>query len=142
MILAPFRKGNSFNDFRKYVKFDTDWVDSLLNTLWALYNTFHNGLIHKPLNNIWASLYKVMFSCESNWETFGNSKVQSALSMDSIKSMSNFISFLELLKEFCFLKGASTISLYFGLYICSNTEIHVYWKCKTCTLYALIQHKM
>ena len=62
MVLAPFRKWNSFNDFRKDVKFGTDYVDSLLNTLWALYNIFHNGLIYKSLNNSWASLGIVIFS--------------------------------------------------------------------------------
>ena len=63
-ILAPFRKWNSVNNFRKYVKFGTDWVDSMLNTLQA-YNIFHNGFIHKSLNNIWTSLGIVMFSCGS-----------------------------------------------------------------------------
>ena len=32
---------------------------------WALYNIFRNGLIHKSLNNIWASLGMVRFSCGS-----------------------------------------------------------------------------
>ena len=30
MILAPFRKRNSFNTFRKDVKFGTDWVTILV----------------------------------------------------------------------------------------------------------------
>ena len=64
MLLAPFRKWNSFNNFRKDVKFGTYWVLSLLNTLPALYNIFHNGLIHTTLNNTWALLGMVMFSCE------------------------------------------------------------------------------
>ena len=62
IILAPFRKWNSFNNFRKDVKFGTYWADSLLNPHQALYNIFHNGLIHKSLNNIWTSLGTVMFS--------------------------------------------------------------------------------
>ena len=57
---------NPINNFGKYVKFDTDWVDALLNTLRALYNIFHNGLIHKSLNHIWASLGMVMFQVEVN----------------------------------------------------------------------------
>ena len=36
MIHVPFGKWNSFNTLGKYIKFGTDWVDSLLNTLWAL----------------------------------------------------------------------------------------------------------
>ena len=41
MIVAPFRKWNSsFNNFRKNVQFVTDWVNSSLNTLQALYNIF------------------------------------------------------------------------------------------------------
>ena len=48
IILAPFRKRNCVNDVMKDVKFDIDWVDFFFNTLWALYNIFHNGLIlHK-----------------------------------------------------------------------------------------------
>ena len=67
MTLAPFRKWNSFNNFRKDMKSGTDWVDSLLDTLQALYmyNIFHNSLIHKLLNNIWASLGMIIFSCGS-----------------------------------------------------------------------------
>ena len=55
-IFAPFRKHTSFNNFRKNVKCGSDVVDSLLNTLWALYSIFHNVLIDKPLSNIWVSL--------------------------------------------------------------------------------------
>ena len=58
MILAPFRKW-------KDVKCGTDYIHSLLNTLRAFYNIFHNAFIHNSLNNIWASLSKVMFSCGS-----------------------------------------------------------------------------
>ena len=65
MILAPFRKLYSFNNFRKDVKFGKNWIESLFNTLRALYNIFHNGLIHKSLNNIWDSLGMVIFSCGS-----------------------------------------------------------------------------
>ena len=46
MILAPFRKQNSFNHFRKTVKFITDWIDSLLSTCQALYNIFYTGFIY------------------------------------------------------------------------------------------------
>ena len=63
-ILAHFRKPNLIN-FRKHVKFGTGWVDSLLNTLRALYNLFHHGLMHKSWNNSWASVGIVMFSCGS-----------------------------------------------------------------------------
>ena len=60
MILAPFRKQNAFTNFRKDVQLGTDLVDSLLNTLFTPYNIFHNGFIHKSLNNIWASLDIIM----------------------------------------------------------------------------------
>ena len=56
-----FRYRNSFNNFRKDMRFGTDWVDFLLNTLLALYNIFHNGPIHRPLNYLGASLVIVMF---------------------------------------------------------------------------------
>ena len=56
VILAHFRKWNSFNHVMREVKFGTDWADSLLNALWVLYIIFHIGLIHKSLDNIWASL--------------------------------------------------------------------------------------
>ena len=62
IILASFRKQNSFNNFRTDVKFGTGWVDSFLNTLRDSYNIFPNGLIHKSLNNIWTSLGMGMFA--------------------------------------------------------------------------------
>ena len=36
MVLAPFKKWNSFNNSRKYGKFGIDLVDSMLNTLQTL----------------------------------------------------------------------------------------------------------
>ena len=65
IILGLWGKQNSFNNLRKDAKFVTDWVDSLLNTLRASCNISHNGLIHNALNNIWALLGMVMFSCGS-----------------------------------------------------------------------------
>ena len=38
MILAPFMKRNSFNNFRKDVKFGTGWFDSLLDTQGIVYH--------------------------------------------------------------------------------------------------------
>ena len=61
MILAPFRKQDLFNNFWKDVKFNTEWVDSLRNTLQALTNIFHNGLIHTSFDNIWALQGMVIF---------------------------------------------------------------------------------
>ena len=107
------------------MKLGTDWVDSLLNTLRALYNIFHNGNMHKSLNNIWASLGMVIFYVAvntSNVETFANSNVRSVLSMESTQSVQHFPSFVELLKEFHYPKGASTISLNFWPYVCSTTD--------------------
>ena len=66
-MLATFRKRDSFNNFRNDVTFGIDQVDSLFNTLRALYSIFHNGLIHKSFNNIWASLGMVMFSRGSKY---------------------------------------------------------------------------
>ena len=44
--MCSFQEIEPFNNLLKDVKFGTDWVD-LYNTLRALYNIFHNGLIHK-----------------------------------------------------------------------------------------------
>ena len=52
--ICSFRKQKSFNKLINNVKFGTDFVDSMLNIPQALYNIFHNGLIRKSLNNIWA----------------------------------------------------------------------------------------
>ena len=61
--------------------------------------------------------------------------------MEPTKSMPNFPSFLNLLEEFHFLKGVSTISLNLGPYFHSNAEIYI-GKAKPCTCYDIIQHKM
>ena len=66
MILVPIRKQNPLNNFRNDLTFGTDQVDSLLNTPRTFNNVFHIGLIHKSLNNMWASLGMVMYSCGSN----------------------------------------------------------------------------
>ena len=60
----------------------------------------------------------------NNREIFANSMVWSVLSMETTKSMSNFPSFLKLLKEFHFSKGPSTISVKSGPYFHSNTDIY------------------
>ena len=53
MIFVPFRKQNSFNNFRKDMKFGTHWIDSLPNTCHALYSIYHNGIIHESLYKWW-----------------------------------------------------------------------------------------
>ena len=79
MKLAPLRKRNTFNNFRKVVKFGTDWFDSLLNTLWVLYNIFHNDIMHKSLNNILSLLGMLMFSCDNKQALKNESIVGSVL---------------------------------------------------------------
>ena len=66
MILAPFRKWNSFNNLRKDVKFGTGWVDSLLKKLQALFIIFRNGLMHKSLSNTWDSVDMELLQYEIN----------------------------------------------------------------------------
>ena len=62
----------------------------------------------------------------NNQESLANSKVQCVVRMDSTKFMPNFPSFLALLMEFRFLKGASTIFLNVGCYFHSNAEIYLH----------------
>ena len=49
IILAPFRKQNTFNNSRKDGKCGTDVIDPIImvTTLWASANIFHNYLMHK-----------------------------------------------------------------------------------------------
>ena len=63
MILAPSRKKKSFNNLMKGMKFGSDRVDLLLNILQVSYSIFHDGPRHKSLNNSWASLDIIIFSC-------------------------------------------------------------------------------
>ena len=77
--------------------------------------TIHNGLLHESLNDCWASLGMVIgFMCMYITDKHLPILRSGVLSMESTKSMQDFPSVLEVLKEFCFLKGASTISLNFG----------------------------
>ena len=67
----------------------------------------------------------------NNGETFANSKAQSVLSMELIKSLPNFLSFLKLVKAFCFQKGASIIYV--------NVSPKYIGKVATCQCYAMSQ---
>ena len=49
MILAPLGMQNPFNNSCKDVKFATNLVDAMINTMHAFDNIFHNSLIHKLL---------------------------------------------------------------------------------------------
>ena len=127
MILAPFRKQNSFSNQRKGGKcLGTDLVDSMLDTL-------NNILLFTGyFNFMWQQITKKHLPILRPGVCFK--------SMESTKCGPNFPLFLELLKVFCFLKGASTSSLSFRplslkmpKYIGNNT---------TCTCYAMSQHNM
>ena len=74
--------------------------------------------VHGPA--VWTTYQQLVNKAEGNMVrlcvclSFTNSKVQSVLSIESTKSLPNYPSFLELLKEFRYLKGASTFSLNSG----------------------------
>ena len=57
----------------------------------------------------------------NNQDIFANSKVWSVLSMESTKSMANF------LKGVGFPKGSCTISLNLWPYFRSNADSEIYW---------------
>ena len=67
-------------------------------------------------------------------------KARSVLRKESTQSLPNVTSFLKLLKEFRFLKGARIISLNFSPYYRSFLNTLV--KATACTFYATCQHKM
>ena len=66
-------------------------------------------------------------------------KAWSVLNKESTQSVPNFTSFLKVLKEFHFLKGASIIYLNLAPTI---TQVSKYIGKSTCTFYAIRQHKM
>ena len=137
MILASLRKQNTFNNLRKDGKFSSALVNSMLNTLRALANIFHNCLMSKLLNNTCSSLGMLMLV--NNCDTYANSKAQ--ISMESTKYVPNLCFFFELLKIFCYLKGASITSLYVAFLIIIHMPKYID-KTTTYTFYAMSQHKM
>ena len=114
MVLAPFRKPNSFNNSRNGEKFGIDLVDFMLNTFWTLELANVSQLFTPHENITIPSEAQILFNGLCMRPGVGYAWIQPYL--NSTLSMPNLNLFLKLLKEFHFLKGANIISLNFSPY--------------------------
>ena len=98
MILAPFRKENTFNNLRKDGKFGTDLVNSMINTLRTLELANVSQIYLLPHENInTPSENQILFNdlCARQLRNVFCA-AWSVLRMGSTKSVPNSVSFLEL----------------------------------------------
>ena len=127
MVLAPFRKRNSFINSRKDGEFGKDLVDSMLNNLQTLKlaNSFSVIYFHMKTNITIPSDAQMLINdlrMRPLWNCYTRPGVSivCVLSKESTQSVPNLTSFLKSLQGFHFLKGASIISLNLSPYYCSS----------------------